>query len=93
MLASKFISALYLKLSAIANKDDFRQTTLTELRRLPIPKVDFDKQQPIINKVNAIITAKQNNNDTSQLEAEVDAMVYALYGLSDDEIKLIEGLA
>ena len=93
LLASKFISALYLKLSAIANKDDFRQTTLTELRRLPIPKVDFDKQQPIINKVNAIITAKQYNNDTSRLEAEVDALVYALYGLSDDEIKLIEGLA
>lgn len=29
--------------------------------------------------------------DTSALEKEIDAMVYAPYGLSDDEIKLIEG--
>ncbi len=45
------------------------------------------------DKVNTIIAAKQNNANTSQLEAEVDAMVYALYGLSDDEIKLVEGVA
>ena len=37
LLASRLISYLYLKSSAIAAKDDFRQTTLAELRKLPIP--------------------------------------------------------
>jgi hypothetical protein len=30
--------------------------------------------------------------DTTGLEAEIDAMVYALYGLSEEEIKIVEGL-
>jgi hypothetical protein len=35
------LSYLYVNTSAIATKDDFRQTTLAELRRLPIPFPDF----------------------------------------------------
>jgi len=40
---------------------------------------------------------KQHNNlnaaaDTTGLEAEIDAMVYALYGLSEEEIKIVEGV-
>ena len=61
-----------------------------QVSQLPIPTIELDNQQPFAEKVDAIIAAKQNNTDTSQLEAELDAMVYALYGLSDDEIKLIE---
>jgi hypothetical protein len=38
VLNSKFVSWLYLNSSSIATKDDFRQTTLAELRRLPIPR-------------------------------------------------------
>jgi hypothetical protein len=30
-------------------------------------------------------------NDTSALEREIDGLVYGLYGLSKDEIKIIEG--
>lgn len=29
--------------------------------------------------------------DTSKLEAEIDRLVYALYGLSEDEIKIVGG--
>jgi hypothetical protein len=35
-------SYLYIKSSALATKDDFRQTTLAELRALPIRKIPFD---------------------------------------------------
>ncbi len=38
ILASKLISYLYINSSSIATKDDFRQTTLAEIRSLPIPK-------------------------------------------------------
>ncbi len=91
ILASKFISFLYLNTSSIATKDDFRQTTLTELRNLPIPKSNISKQQTLISLVSKILFNKNQNQDTTGLEAEIDQLVYELYGLTEDEIKVVEG--
>jgi len=41
LLNSKLFSWLYINTSSIATKDDFRQTTLSELRKLQIRKLDF----------------------------------------------------
>ncbi len=92
ILASKFISFLYINISAIALKDDFRQTTLTELRELLIPKIDFKQQEKFIEKADQILLLKKDNPlaDTSALEREIDLMVYELYGLSEEEIKVVE---
>ena len=40
-----------------------------------------------------ILAAKQTEPpfDTSALEAEVDALVYGLYGLTEEEIAIVEG--
>lgn len=43
--------------------------------------------------VDKIIAAKRENIDTNALESEIDALVYRLYGLTDDEIKIVEGNA
>ena len=40
LLNSRLLSYLYINISTIATKDDFRQTTLAELRRLPIVVVN-----------------------------------------------------
>ena len=34
---------------------------------------------------------KKAGNDTSALEREIDVLVYGLYGLSDEEILIVEG--
>jgi hypothetical protein len=34
---------------------------------------------------------KKAGNDTSALEREIDAKVYGLYGLSEEEILIVEG--
>lgn len=93
LLASKYISWLYVNSSIIATKNDFRQTTLTELRMLPIKKISTKEQQPFINLANEILHVKKENPkaDTSELENQIDNMVYKLYGLSDEEIKIVEG--
>jgi outer membrane murein-binding lipoprotein Lpp len=43
--------------------------------------------------VDAVATAKCNDlaADVSVLEAEIDQLVYALYGLTKDEIAIVEG--
>lgn len=45
-------------------------------------------------KVDQILTHKKENPqaDTSALEKEIDQMVYEFYGLSGEEIKIVEGL-
>ena len=60
------------------------------LSKIPIPQISQNAQQPFINTVNQILTAKQNNQPTTALEAQIDNMVYRLYNLSADEIKIIE---
>ena len=92
IMASKLISFLYVNISSIATKDDFRQTTLTELRELLIPKSDKEIQQVIIDYVNKILIYKNQDPhfETSSIEAEIDQLVYKLYGLTDEEIRIVE---
>jgi hypothetical protein len=93
IMASKLLSFFYVNLSSIATKDDFRQTTLTELRRLPIVLINIEEQNVFVNLVTRILAAKQADSaaDTRALEAEIDRLVYALYGLTEAEIKIVEG--
>ena len=53
---------------------------------------DAVAQAPIVALVDRILAAKQRDAraDTSELEQEIDRHVYALYGLTPAEIKIIE---
>jgi hypothetical protein len=61
-----------------------------QISKLPIPSISQELQKPFIALVNQIIGAKKNNEDTTGLENQIDCMVYELYGLSEDEIKMID---
>jgi len=55
--------------------------------------VDFLKHQNrIAGKVNQILSDKKADPqaDTGALEAEIDRMVYELYGLTEEEIAIVE---
>ncbi|MEI6744741.1 MAG: N-6 DNA methylase [Methylococcaceae bacterium] len=62
-----------------------------EIEALPIPKIPETEQQPFIELVDKILADKKAGNDTSALEREIDRLVYGLYGLSDEEILIVEG--
>ena len=61
-------------------------------KKLPIPDVPPEQQKPIVALVDRILKAKRADpaTDTSALEREIDQRVYALYGLTADEIKIVE---
>jgi adenine-specific DNA-methyltransferase len=62
--------------------------------RLPIPlEIDIDNQEDIIDLVTQILELKKANPtaDTQALEQEIDKLVYELYGLTTEEIRLVEG--
>ena len=62
------------------------------IRNIPIPIASKEEQLPIIKLANSILTAKRENPsvDTSEQEREIDKIVYQLYGLTEDEIRIIE---
>jgi hypothetical protein len=63
------------------------------VEELPIPNATTSQQKPIIEAVKKILATKQANPtaDTSALERNIDQQVYTLYGLSAEEIAIVEG--
>lgn len=64
-----------------------------ELGSIPVPTATKEQQQPIIALVDQILAAKKANPqaDISDLEKQIDQLVYKLYNLTPDEIAVIEG--
>ena len=87
LLNSKFINFFYSSLFL------GWQITIPALNALPIKKLENDQQQPFITLVDQILAAKKKdpNADTSALERQIDKMVYELYGLTPEEIEIVEG--
>ena len=63
-----------------------------DAKELPIPDVSSEQQPPIIELVDQILDAKRADTDadTSNLENEIDKLVYALYNLTKEEIAIVE---
>lgn len=57
------------------------------------PKFRCDQQLPIITLINQILATKKSDPfaDTTAEEHKIDRLVYDLYGLTEDEIAIVEG--
>jgi len=62
------------------------------LEQVPIPYPTEMQESKISNLVDAIIAQKKQspNNDTNPLENQIDQMIYQLYGLTEEEIEIVE---
>lgn len=60
--------------------------------RIPIPEVDADEHPPFTQLVDRIVEAKaaDANAVTLDWEREIDRLVYDLYGLTEEEIAVVE---
>ncbi len=57
---------------------------------LPCPNISTNQKELFIELYKNIIKEKANNQDTTELEKEVDNLIYKLYELTDEEIAFIE---
>jgi hypothetical protein len=62
-------------------------------KKLPIPEASPEKQAEIVGLVDQILDAKRKatNADVGDSESQVDRMVTTLYGLTPEEVAIIEG--
>ena len=104
VLNSALISHIYVSASTVAGKDDFRQTTLADLRRLPIPRFNAtDKLHKriaelaremlrLIESAKAVRTGQDRQiieSHREAVDAEIDRLIYQVYGLTDAEIESV----
>ena len=71
------------------------------VKKFPLPKVADEKQSEIITIVDQIIVLMQSYDYRQNLvkqakvkvyEKQIDQLVYQLYGLTENEIKIVEGI-
>ena len=62
------------------------------VKKIPIPISTPTQQQPIIELVNRILQVKSNSSaaETKDLEDKIDLLVYHLYGLTYDEVLIVD---
>lgn len=83
----------------------FPYARISQLEQIPIPKKnDAKKEKKIVNLVTQMLQAKQQQtnaiterdknfieNQIASLDTQIDNLVYELYGLTDEEIRIVEG--
>lgn len=93
LVNSSLLSRLYIDAVSQASKDDFPQVTIGDFLSLPLPaSVPKELEGRLISLVDQVLSARRDDPsaDTSAWEAEIDRLVYALYGLTDEEIAIVE---
>ena len=70
----------------------FPRVSMKMLKQIPIPIATQEQQQSIVDMVNVILRTKEINPsvDTKDIENKIDSQVFHLYGLTYDEILIID---
>ncbi|MDD3976512.1 MAG: TaqI-like C-terminal specificity domain-containing protein, partial [Candidatus ainarchaeum sp.] len=97
-------SKLYLyivMLMATPKRGGYVAISARNIKQLPIKDINSVKQKPFIELVDKILNItkdedylenKSKQQKVKQLESEIDKLVYKLYELTTEEIKIVEGI-
>ena len=86
ILNSRLI-AWYFKKYYGEENDLFPKVKINEIKSLPI---NFKINENVLGYVNKAIDSKKANIDISNIENKIDQLVYQLYGLTEEEIAIVE---
>jgi tRNA1(Val) A37 N6-methylase TrmN6 len=92
ILNSKLATFYHFNHSPKATKGAFPKILVQDIKEFPLPFINEKDKVAIERLVSNILTIKQKDHcaDTTSDEQEIDRIVYRLYGLSYDEVKIID---
>ena len=92
VLNSKLATFYHFNHSPKATKGAFPKILVSDVKTFPLPNIDEETRIVIDEKVSRILSAKQSDPsaDTTVLENEINFMVYKLYGLTYDEVLVVD---
>ena len=73
-----------------STKTVFSEIQARSIKELPIPKINSEIEKQMIGLADKVILLKKLNNNTTDLEVQIDQLVYALYGLTEEEVTIVE---
>ena len=100
IINSKLISFWFVQTFGKLQRRIFPQFKVKELRTFPIKMISTADQLPfvsVVDQILAIIKDEDHITDSAkqakvkELECQIDQMVYRLYGLTTEEIAVVEG--
>lgn len=92
ILNSKLATYYHFNHSPKATKGAFPKILVQDIKDFPLPLINDDIKIRLESLVSEILEAKNNdsNADTTSLELKIDLLVYKLYGLTYDELKIVD---
>jgi len=90
LLNSKLINWFYV--NQFTNESNLTvNISKTYLSQIPLALPNKTDEKRIVSIVEKILVEKQNSKETIDLENQIDQLVYQLYELTEEEIKIVEG--
>lgn len=71
-------------------KGEYLELYFEPLQFIPIKSISLENQSKFEVAINKLIANKKTNYDTTQLENDIDIMIYKLYNLTYEEVKVID---
>ena len=92
ILNSNLATFYHFNHSPKATKGAFPKILVQDIKDFPLPAVTESQKQTILELVDKILSAKKDNPqaNTGAWETELDRLVYELYGLSYDEVLVVD---
>lgn len=84
------MATLWFRVTLPLLRGGFFEPSAIFMNKFPIFPATDTQKAPIIERVQKILTDPESP-DTPHLEKQIDQMVYELYGLTEEEIKIVEG--
>ncbi|MGH9949664.1 MAG: TaqI-like C-terminal specificity domain-containing protein, partial [Pyrinomonadaceae bacterium] len=94
ILNSRMIYFYYSKIASVlgdAEQGGRLRWFTQDVVNLPIKDISIKMKTPFIEIVDQILELKKTGGETTGLERRIDEMVYDLYGLTAEEIAIVEG--
>ncbi|HRI28348.1 MAG TPA: hypothetical protein PK715_09870 [Chitinophagales bacterium] len=82
----------FLKSVCVIRSGGYIEVKPQYFEQIPIPDIDGKTQSELTELADKAIQEKANNHqaDTAAIENQIDQLVYQLYGLTEEEINIIE---
>lgn len=92
IMNSKLATFFHFNHSPKATKGAFPKILVQDIKEYPLPKVNSDERKILMRLVDDVTTIKKGKSiaDTSALENQIDYLVYHLYGLTYDEVLIVD---
>ena len=92
IMNSKLATFFHFNHSPKVTKGAFPKILVQDIKEFPLPKVNSDERKILMRLVDDVTTIKKGKSiaDTSALENQIDFLVYHLYGLTYDEVLIVD---